>query len=525
MCCEWSRGCGGITEMIGRTAKIRYIKISQALVLSFALVLQSFLPQTVFASAPISGVSHTVGKDTPYRSTQVDGSAFQDLTLSFEYNSTELDFGPPRDSFTYGWTVGAVDNTLGTIEGEASSGPNEVGSISVNLPPEALVSGLSVYVAVFANTDSDIVKLTNLQLQGTDVPTPDTTPPTIPTASLPTGTYTSAQSLALTATDDSGEVTIYYTADGSTPSQASLRYESPITISADTTLKAIAYDAANNASEVVTFDYIIDTTLPVIENISYSNDGKPTNGNVTVTITTSETVGTPSGWAHVSDTTFTKTYTSNTTEQVTVTDEAGNQSLAKTIEVKGIDKVAPAIALSHLSVNGLYSGPVGYTVSDDVAVASVHINGLEALASGTVASDGTHTITATDTAGNTASVAFTITNPVVPVLPIGGSTIAPSAPLRTTVKPVTPLAQLVPGRGTVVPAPGQPAQNGKSSTTANQEPATAEVDKESLSLAPSDQGWKLWGVAWYWYALAAAALSGGSWLFVRWRQAGARDEF
>lgn len=359
----------------------------------------------------------------------------------------------------------------------------------------------------------------------TATPSEDTAPPTAPTASPSSDTYPGTQSVTLTATDDFGEVTIYYTTDGSTPSQESPRYESPIAVSASTTLKAIAYDAANNASEVVTFNYIIDTTLPVIENISYSNDGKPTNENVTVTITTSETVGTPSGWTIAGNTTFTKTYTSNTTEQVTVTDEVGNQSVAKTIEVKGIDKVGPTIALSHLSATGIYSGPVGYTTSDDVAVASVHINGLEALASGTVASDGTYTITVTDTAGNTASVAFTITNPVVPALPIGGSTITPSAPLRTTIKPVTPLAQLVPGRGTVVPAPGQPAQNGKSSTTANQEPATAEADKESLSLAPSDQGWKLWGVAWYWYALGAVTLGGGSWLFVRWRRAGAGDEF
>ena len=83
-----------------------------------------------------------------------------------------------------------------------------------------------------------------------------------PTFSLDGGVYTEAQTLTLTA--DEG-CTVYYTNDGTTPSNESTKYTAPITIDKTTTIKAIAYDANNNASGVVSKTY----TFPIAcENIA-----------------------------------------------------------------------------------------------------------------------------------------------------------------------------------------------------------------------------------------------------------------
>ncbi len=82
---------------------------------------------------------------------------------------------------------------------------------------------------------------------------PNTTPPTV-TASPPGGSYSSAQSVTLTANEPA---TIYYTTNGSTPTTSSPVYSSPISISTTTTLKFFGRDAAGNSSPVSTQVYTI----------------------------------------------------------------------------------------------------------------------------------------------------------------------------------------------------------------------------------------------------------------------------
>jgi hypothetical protein len=76
-----------------------------------------------------------------------------------------------------------------------------------------------------------------------------------PSASVAPGTYATTQSVALSSATTGA--TIYYTTNGNTPTTASSVYSSAISVSATTTIKAIAFKAGMITSEVKTFAYTI----------------------------------------------------------------------------------------------------------------------------------------------------------------------------------------------------------------------------------------------------------------------------
>ncbi|HHW01078.1 MAG TPA: DUF4982 domain-containing protein [Clostridiaceae bacterium] len=85
-----------------------------------------------------------------------------------------------------------------------------------------------------------------------------------PTASPESGTYIGAQTIVLSTATEGAE--IYYTTDGSIPTAESTKYEGPIVISEDTTIKAIAIKAGYEDSDVAEFNYvIISLSTPVIQ--------------------------------------------------------------------------------------------------------------------------------------------------------------------------------------------------------------------------------------------------------------------
>lgn len=73
-----------------------------------------------------------------------------------------------------------------------------------------------------------------------------------PTFSPAAGTYTEAQTVTLSC--ETSGATIYYTLDGTEPTNASTEYTTALTISTTTTIKAIAYDGTNY-SNVATATY------------------------------------------------------------------------------------------------------------------------------------------------------------------------------------------------------------------------------------------------------------------------------
>jgi hypothetical protein len=83
------------------------------------------------------------------------------------------------------------------------------------------------------------------------------TPPVAaaPTFSLPGGTYSRAQTVALY--DSAPDATIYYTINGTTPTKASAVYTSPIMITKSQTVKALATAPGYSASKIASATYEI----------------------------------------------------------------------------------------------------------------------------------------------------------------------------------------------------------------------------------------------------------------------------
>jgi len=104
-----------------------------------------------------------------------------------------------------------------------------------------------------------------------------------PTFSAPTGTYTVPQSITIsTATEGAS---IYYTTDGSDPTESSTLYTAPITVSTTTTIKAIAIQAGMNNSAIATATYAFPVEVANIAEFSAlpSNTVAQITGAITAT--------------------------------------------------------------------------------------------------------------------------------------------------------------------------------------------------------------------------------------------------
>jgi hypothetical protein len=107
----------------------------------------------------------------------------------------------------------------------------------------------------------------------TKIVTVDNTSPTTPMATPVAGDYTSIQSVTLTSSDGgSGLKNIFYTTDESTPDDTSLSYTDAIIIDQDTIIKAIAYDNAGNASDILEAVYRITPTI-LASSVANGGDG------------------------------------------------------------------------------------------------------------------------------------------------------------------------------------------------------------------------------------------------------------
>ncbi len=118
-----------------------------------------------------------------------------------------------------------------------------------------------------------------------------------PAMSPPGGTYGAAQSVSITCSQ--ATASIYYTLDGSTPTAASTLYTGAVTVSANTTVSAIAAEAGYADSAVTVEDYYIRTAQPSfsVTTGTYTSDQGVTitgpGGSTIYYEMTTGTIGTP----------------------------------------------------------------------------------------------------------------------------------------------------------------------------------------------------------------------------------------
>ena len=227
-------------------------------------------------SIPVSISASTTLKAIAYK-TGWNDSEVTSATYTLEVESPA--FSPPQGTYTAAQSVALSSGTLGaeiryTTDGsEPTSVYGAVYTTSVNISSTTTLKAVAYKLDW---NDSGVVSAVyTINITGT-VSTPTFTPGG--------GTYSSAQSVTISTTTPGAA--IRYTTDGSTPtSLTGTLYSDPVSISASTTLKAIAYMDSWNDSEIATAVYTFKVVTPAF------NPGAGTYTNtqaVTISTTTSE---------------------------------------------------------------------------------------------------------------------------------------------------------------------------------------------------------------------------------------------
>ena len=160
-------------------------------------------------------------------------------------------FSPAAGAYTATQKVSLADATTGatiyyTLDGTTPTEQSTVFSAATPIVVSATTT-ISAIALAAGDTNSNVataIYTINLPAAAT------------PTFSPAPGTYTSAQSVALS--DSTTGTSIYYTTNGTTPTAASTLYASPIAVSSTTTINAIAVAAGYTNSAVATGTYTIN---------------------------------------------------------------------------------------------------------------------------------------------------------------------------------------------------------------------------------------------------------------------------
>ncbi len=186
-------------------------------------------------------------------------------------------FNPPAGAYTGAQSVAITSSTSGasiyyTTNGSEPTTASTLYSAPITVSTTTTLKAIAVKAGMLNSAVSSAAYTITIAQTAAPVFSPAA------------GTYTSAQTVAITST--TGDASIYYTTNGSEPTTASTLYSAPITISTTTTLKAIATKAGMNNSTVTTAVYTINAAQQVAAPV-FNPAGGTYLGSQTVSISCS----------------------------------------------------------------------------------------------------------------------------------------------------------------------------------------------------------------------------------------------
>ncbi len=160
-------------------------------------------------------------------------------------------FSPAAGTYTSAQTVAIGSTTPSATIYYTTNGATPTTSSAVFSGPITVSATETLKaIAVASGFSNSAVATAAYTINQTQAATPTFTPAA--------GTYTSAQTVAISSATPSS--TIYYTTNGATPTTSSAVFSGPITVSATETLKAIAVASGFSDSAVATAAYTINQT-------------------------------------------------------------------------------------------------------------------------------------------------------------------------------------------------------------------------------------------------------------------------
>ena len=312
-------------------------------------------------------------------------------------------FSPVPGTYTSAQSVSLQDTTAGatiyyTLDGSTPTTSSTVYTAPIPVSTAATIKAMAA-AGGFSNSAIATGAYT-IQVAAAATPTFSPVP----------GTYTSAQSVSLQ--DTTALATIYYTTDGSTPTTASTVYTTPIQVSANTTIRAIAAASGLANSAVATGTYTIGAPAAIAFVQQNSAEPQTPQSSVSATYTAVQTAGDTNvvaiGWADATSSVTSVTDTNGNVYALALapTQQTGVQSLAiyissnvvaaaansntvtvtfnaaapyvdlRVLEYSGLDTVSPLDGTAGASGTGATSsaGPITTTNANDLLFAANYVS-------------------------------------------------------------------------------------------------------------------------------------------------------
>lgn len=200
---------------------------------------------------PVTHVNIAANTTLKFRAKDADGRLEQTKTQIYT-----IDNIAPITSAT---PVGASYSTPQTVVLTPDSLNTTIYYTTTGIAPTTSSAKYTAPIAISKNTTLMFFAMDpagNKELVRTEVYTIDAVAP-VTTASVPTGTYASIQSVALACDDP--KASIYFTIDGSVPTTLSTKYTAPILINNSAKLQYFSMDTTGNKESVKEQNYTIIT--------------------------------------------------------------------------------------------------------------------------------------------------------------------------------------------------------------------------------------------------------------------------